>query len=92
MYVSAKEIQLLFRQLWSFLFPIEIWLQNQLFRISGFCICNLPFCEGSCMVGGGCSAKDIQIFFECCGPFYFPLRFGCKTNYLASQVFAICHF
>ena len=40
----------------------------------------------------GCSAKEIHIFFECCGPFYFPLKFGCKTNYFASQVFAVCHF
>ena len=37
----------IFQMLWSFLFPIEIWLQNQLFRISGFC--NLPFCVGGCM-------------------------------------------
>ena len=40
----------------------------------------------------GCSAKEVHTFFECCGPFYFPLKFGCKTNYFASQVFAVCHF
>ena len=39
----------------------------------------------------GCSAKEVHIFFECCGPFYLPLRFGCKTNYFTFQVFAICH-
>ena len=36
--------------------------------------------------------KKYNYFLECCGPFYFPLRFGCKTNHFASQVFAIFHF
>ena len=42
----CKRNTYIFRMLWSFLFSIEIWLQNQLFRISGFC--SLPFCEGGC--------------------------------------------
>ena len=42
----CKRNTYIFRMLWSFLFSIEIWLQNQLFRISGFC--SLPFCELGC--------------------------------------------
>ena len=54
----CKRNTYIFRMLWSFLFSIEIWLQNQLFRISGFC--SLPFVRGV-VSGWGCFAKEIQI-------------------------------